>query len=194
VYASYWQPPNGDAFLNDARMMVRTAGDPALILPAIRKAIAALDPNVPVQEDAPMRERLSHYYQPVRLARTMMVGFAVLAVLLSAVGVYGVLAFSVAQRTRELAIRSALGATRANVAGLVLRDGAVMTATGVAIGLGAAWASGRFLAGFLYGIQPDNTTAFVAGAAVIGLVAMIASGLPARRAAAVSASAALRCE
>ncbi|HYE86291.1 MAG TPA: ABC transporter permease [Vicinamibacterales bacterium] len=194
IFVSYWQSSSSDAFLNDARMMVRTAGDPAMLMDAIRKAIVAVDPNVPISEEAPLRDRIKFNYQGVRLARTMMVGFAVLALVLSAVGVYGVLAFSVAQRTREMAIRSALGATRAEVARLILRDGIVMTAAGVMIGLTAAWTSSRFLAGFLYGVDPNNVTAFVLGPALLIAVALAASFLPARRAANVSASAALRCE
>lgn len=141
-----------------------------------------------------MRLRLAYNHQPVLFARAMMVAFAILAVVLSAVGVYGVLAFSVAQRTREMAIRSALGATRASVAGLVVRDGIVMTAIGVALGLAGAWSSSRFIASFLYGVQPDDPRAFVIGPAVIALVALAASSVPARRAAGVSASAALRCD
>src|SRR6185436_10453898 len=127
-------------------------------------------------------------------ARTMMVGFAMLALVLSAVGVYGVLAFSVSQRTREMAIRSALGATRAEVAGLVLRDAVIMTAAGVSLGVTGAWASSRFIAAFLYGIDPTNLMAFVAGPLVLVTVLLIASLVPARRAAAVSAAAALRCD
>jgi len=194
IFASYWQPLGDDAFANDSRMFVRTAGDPAPLMDAIRKAIAAVDPDVPISEDLPLRDRIHYNYQPVRFARTMMVGFAALALVLSAVGIYGVLAFSVAQRTRELAIRFALGATRSSVARLVLRDGVVMTVIGVTVGLAAAWSSSRYIASFLYGIQPDAALAYLIGPVLIAVVSLAASYAPARRAAGVSASAALRCE
>jgi predicted permease len=194
IFTSYWQPLGADPFYDDARMMVRTAGDPAPLMDAIRRAIIAVDPAVPISEAAPMRDRVSYTYQGVRLARTMMAGFAVLALVLSAVGVYGVLAFSVAQRVREMAIRTALGASRADVAALVLRDGIIMAGAGVAIGLVAASSGSRFISALLYGIEPDNVTAFVIGPAALLLVTIVASAIPARRAAAVSASAALRCD
>lgn len=194
VFTSYWQPLSNDAFVNDSRMMVRFAADPAPLLEPVQRAIAAVDRDVPISEVAPLRDRIRYNYQGVRLARTMMVGFAVLAVALSAVGVYGVLAFSVLQRTRELAIRSALGARRVEVARLVLRDGILMTAIGVAIGLGAAWGGSRFIAGFLYGIDPGDTAAYVIGPLLLAAVSLVASVVPARRAANVSASAALRTE
>jgi ABC-type antimicrobial peptide transport system permease subunit len=194
MFLSYWQPPTPDPFLMDSRTVVRTSGDPAPLMAAIRKAIASVDPSVPLNEDQPLADRLSYAYQAVRFARTMMVGFALLALVLSAVGVYGVLAFTVSQRTREMAIRSALGATRAKVASLVLRDAVFMIAVGGALGVGAAWMSGRFIASFLYGIDPRNPVAFIAGPIVLIAVSLVASLVPARRAAAVSASSALRYE
>lgn len=194
IFLSYWQPLDTDPFVNDSRMMVRTKGDPAPLMDSIRKAIFSVDPNVPLSEDALLRDRVAYNYQGVRLARTMMVGFAILALVLSAVGVYGVLAFSVAQRTREMAIRFALGATRVEVASLILRDAVLMTTIGVVVGVAAAWSSTRLIASFLYGLDPKNTAAFVIGPAALMLVALAASMIPARRAAAVSASAALRYE
>ena len=194
IFLSYWQPLNADPFVNDSRMMVRVSGDPAAMMAAIRQAIFSVDRSVPLSEDAPMRDRVNYNYTGVRFARTMMIGFAVLALVLSAVGIYGLLAFSVAQRTREMAIRSALGASRVAVVRLILRDAILMTAAGVVIGLGAAWSSSRFITSFLYGIDPNNTAAFIAGPAMLVIVSLAASFVPARRAADVSASAALRCD
>ena len=194
IFLSYWQPLSADPFVNDARMIVRTSGDPAALMATIRRAIAAVDPAVPINEDQPLADRVSYTYQGVRFARTMMVGFALLALVLSAVGVYGVLAFSVSQRTREMAIRFALGATRGEVASLVLRDAMLMIIVGVTIGIGAAWMSSRFIATFLYGIDPRNLAAFVAGPIVLVAVSFAASLVPARRAAAVSAAVTLRYE
>jgi hypothetical protein len=194
IVLNYWQAPAGDTFANDSRLMVRVAGDPAALLPSIRRAAAAVDPNVPISEAHPVRERVQYTYQPVRFARTLIGGFAFLALVLSAVGVYGVLAFSVVQRTRELAIRLALGATRVGVASMVLREGAVMTIIGVALGIAGAWSSSRLIASFLYGIQTNDMIAFVAGPVMLAGVAVVACVIPARRAARVSASAALRCD
>ncbi len=194
IFLSYWQPLNDDPFVNDSRMVVRTSGDPAALMATIRRAIAAVDPAVPISEDQPLADRVSYTYQAVRFARAMMVGVAVLALVLSAIGVYGVLAFSVSQRTREMAIRFALGATRGEVASLVLRDALVMILCGVTIGIGAAWMSSRFIATFLYGIDPRNLAAFIVGPIVLAAVSIAASFVPARRAAAVSASTALRYE
>ena len=194
VFINYWQSPARDTFMNDSRLMVRVAGDPAPLLPAIKRAIAAVDPNVPISEAHALRERVQYIYQPVRFARTMISAFAFLALVLSAVGVYGVLAFAVLQRTRELAIRLALGATRIDVAAMVLREGAVMTVIGVALGVAGAWSSSRLIASFLYGVQPSDPLAFVAGPVMLAAVAVVACVIPARRAARVSASAALRCD
>jgi ABC-type antimicrobial peptide transport system permease subunit len=194
IFLSYWQSSARDTFANDSRMLVRVAGDPAAAIPALRRAVAAVDPNVPISETHSIRERVRFAYQPVRFARTMISGFAFLALVLSAIGVYGVLAFSVLQRTRELAIRLALGATRLEVASMVLREGALMTLIGVLAGVAGAWGSSRLIATFLYGIQPTNAIAFVAGPLLLAGVAMAACVIPARRAARVSASAALRCE
>jgi putative ABC transport system permease protein len=194
AFVSYWQPLSDDAFLNDARVMVRVNNDPAQMMDSIRRAIIGVDPNVPVSEDATMRDRVRFTYQGVRLARTMTTGFAVVAMVLSAVGVYGVLAFSVSQRTREMAIRFALGASRGEVASLVMRDAVIMTALGVTFGIATAWISGRFIASFLYGIEPTNTTVFVMASVILAIVSLAAGLPPARRAAGVSASAALRHE
>jgi predicted permease len=194
IFLSYWQSPAKDAFSKDARMLVRVAGDPAAALPALRRAVAAVDPNVPISETHSIRERVQFNYQPVRFARTMITGFAFLALVLSAVGVYGVLAFSVMQRTRELAIRFALGATRVEVASMVLREGALMTLVGLGLGIAGAWTSSRLIATFLYGIEPTNLFAFTAGPLLLALVAVVAGMIPARRAARMSAAAALRCD
>ena len=193
IFLSYWQSSARDSFSNDSRMLVRVAGDPAAALPALRRAVAGVDPNVPISETHSIRERVQFVYQPVRFARTMITGFAFLALVLSAVGVYGVLAFSVMQRTRELAIRFALGATRVEVASMVLREGGLMTLVGLGLGVAGAWSSSRLIATFLYGIEPTNAFAFTAGPLLLALVALVACVIPARRAARVSAAAALRC-
>jgi putative ABC transport system permease protein len=194
LFLSYWQPHGGDAFLNDARTFVRVAGDPAVMMPAIRRAIAEVDPAVPLVEDHPFRDRVSYMFQPVRMARGLLLAFALLAVVLSAVGLYGVLAFTVSQRTREIGVRLALGARRGQIASLVLRDGLVLTTIGTALGLAAAWSAGQFVASLLFGLDPHNLVAFIAAPIVLAAVALVASYLPARRAAGVSPLTAIRYE
>ena len=194
LFLSYWQPHGSDAFLNDARAFVRVTGDPANMMAAIRRAIADVDPAVPLVEDHPFRDRVSYMFQPVRMARGLLLAFALLAVALSAVGLYGVLAFTVAQRTREIGVRLALGAGRGQIASLVLRDGLLLTTIGTIVGLAAAWSADRFVASLLFGLDAHNLTAFIAAPSVIAVVALAASYLPARRAASVSPLTAIRYE
>jgi len=194
VYRAYWQPNPDGGFNRDSRTIVRVSGDAAAMMPAIRRTVAAVDPAVPISEDYPLSVRMSHEFQDVRMARTMLVSFAVLALVLSAIGLYGVLAFMVAERTREIGVRMALGAQRGDVTALVLRQALGLTLPGAALGLIAAWMSAEFVASLLYGIESRDILAFTVAPLVLIVVALVASYLPARRAARVSPIAALRYE
>jgi ABC-type antimicrobial peptide transport system permease subunit len=194
VFFSYWQPHSDDTFLHDSRTFVRVEGDPARMMPSIRRAVAAIDPAVPISEDYPLKQRVAYAFQPVRMARGLFAAFAALALVLSAVGLYGVLAFSVAQRTREIGVRIALGATRADIATLILRDGLLVTASGVAVGLVAAWIASRSLVTLLFGVDSGSLTAYIAGPAVLVLVALAACYIPARRAANLAPLSAIRTD
>jgi predicted permease len=194
VFLNYWQYETADAFNADSRTHVRVAGDAAGMLPALRREIAAVDPNVPISEDATLTFRLDHMFKPLRATRSALAGVGVLALVLSAVGLSGGLAYNVARRTREIAIRIALGADRASVAGLVLRQGARLTLAGVAIGLAGAFIASRFLSTMLYGVNPHDLLTFVAVPAALGAVALLAICLPARRATRVDPMIALRSE
>ena len=194
VFFSYWQPPSSDAFLNDSRMVIRVGGDPAAMMPALRRAIAAADPNVPISEDHPMRERVRHVYQPVRLAQSLLVSLAVLAVVLTAIGLYGLLAFMVTHRAREIGIRMALGAGRGDIVALVVRQSASMTVLGIGIGVIAAWSASKLTASLLYGVTAHDTVAFAAAPAILAIVALTATLIPARRASRVSAMNVVRYE
>jgi putative ABC transport system permease protein len=182
VYQSYWQGKPGDSWLTESRTHILVTGDPRAMLPEIRRVIAGVDPDMPVSEDQALVDRLMYEFQPVRVAESLLVCFGALAVLLSAFGLYGVLAFRVAQRTREIGVRMALGAGAGAVAGLVLRRGAFLALVGVAIGVVAALASVRLLGSVLYGVSGGDPLAFASASLLLIGVALAASYLPARRA------------
>lgn len=190
VYLPYWQGPDQV----DSRLCIRVAGDPAAALPAIRSAIAAVDPRVPISEAMPLTVQVRGVYTQALLAGRVLLCAAGMALLLSAIGLYGALAFVVSLRTREIAVRLAVGATRAQVAAIFLRQGLATAAAGTTLGLVAALAAARLLAAWLYGVAPTDPLAFLAAPALLILVAAAASYLPARRAAAVEPMRALRSE
>jgi putative ABC transport system permease protein len=194
LFLNYWQSETANLWDGDARLHVRVAGDPAAMLGMLRREIAAVDPNVPISEDHPLTLRLEHTFKALRVARAMLTGVGSLAVLLSAIGLYGGLAYNVARRTREIAIRIALGADRGTVAGLVLGQGARLTIAGVAIGLTGAFIASRFLSSLLYGVNPHDRLTFVAVPITLCAVALLASYIPARRAIRVDPMIALRSE
>ena len=192
LFTPYWQAAGADAFQNDSRTFVRVAGDPAAAMADVRQAVTAVDPAVPISEAHPLSERVAYMFQPVRMARLLLTVFAALAVVLCAVGLYGVLAFSVAERTREIGVRVAVGASEAQIAGLVLREAIAVIAAGVGAGLVAAWYATQFVGSLLYGIDAREFAAFaLAPIAIVG-AGMLASYLPARRAIRISPLNALR--
>ena len=129
-----------------------------------------------------------------RMAATLLSGFGSLALLLAALGIYGVLAYSVSRRTREIGVRMALGAQLADVLGLVLRQGLGLVTIGVVVGLAGAFAVTRLLRNFLYEVQPLDPFTFISVVVVLAAVALLACWLPARRAAKIDPMEALRCE
>ena len=141
-----------------------------------------------------MNDTIQRSYWQQALYSKMFTAFAAIALALAAVGVYGVIAYSVAQRTREIGVRVALGAQRQNVLRMVLGDGAVLAAIGVGIGLVGALFVTRFMRSMLYGVSPFDPVSFVAVAAILSAIAFIASYVPARRAAKVDPIVALREE
>lgn len=189
LYTAYWQDPANA----DARLSVRAAGgDAAPLLPELRRAIDAIDPAVPVTEVGTMRARLEREFAPVFLVSRVVAASGVLALLLAAVGLYGVLALVVAQRTRDIGIRMALGSSRRRVVGLVLRDSLGLAAVALLPGLAAAMAASRALGHYLYGVGPGDPAAFAAALAAVAAIAGLASWWPARRASRVDPLVALR--
>lgn len=182
VYQSYWQGTAGNPSSTESVTHILVGGDPRAMLPQIRRVIATVDPDMPVNEDRALVDRLNLEYQPVRFAGTLLVWFGGLAMFLSAFGLFGVLAFRVSERTREIGVRMALGAGPGVVARLVLRRGVVIALTGVGIGIVAALASVRLLGSLLYGVSLGDPIAFAAAASLLVVVALAASYFPARRA------------
>jgi putative ABC transport system permease protein len=177
-----------------AAIMVRTLGAPTRATPTVMAALKAVDPYTPAYRVLSMEETIQRSYWQQSLYSKMFTAFAAIALALAAVGVYGVIAYSVAQRTREIGVRVALGAQRGNVLHMVLGDGAVLAAFGVAIGLVGALFVTRFMRSMLYGVSPFDPISFVAVATILSAIAFVASYVPARRAAKVDPIVALREE
>jgi putative ABC transport system permease protein len=192
VFFNYWQTGAGDAFLKDARVHVRVSGNVHAALAHLKREIAAIDPSVPINEDYVLTDRLAFAYQSVRTARAVIVALGVLSLSLSAIGLYGVLEFTVTQRTPEIGLRVALGAERNRVAGLVFCDALTMTGVGVVLGMIAAVPGSRLLLNLLYGVERADASAWIGAPIVVLGVALLAALIPARRAASVSPMAALR--
>ena len=182
AYLNYWQQTRDRSVTQESRTHVRVSGDAAAMLPAIRQAIAGVDPDVPIQWGAVLGRTLDSEFADVRTARTMLVLFGVLALGLSMIGLYASLAFSIAQRTREIALRMALGASRVDVGRLVFRRGFGLVAIGVGTGLAACVSGGPFLSHLLYGVSPRDPMALSIAPVVLMLIAALAISLPARRA------------
>ncbi len=190
LYIPYWQ----DDQQTDSRMCIRVAADAAEMLPQIRREIAAVDANVPISEDMPMTRQVDGVYMPVRLSSRILTCAGGLALFLSAIGLYGVLAFSVSRRTREIGIRMALGALPASMLKLVLKQGMALALTGAVLGLLLSLALTRLLASWLYGVPPFDPATYFLGAVLLAGVAILACFLPARRATRIDPQAALRYE
>ena len=189
IYTPYAQTPFPWMYV-----VARTRAEPAALANAVKRAVADVDPAQAVMQVRPMREVVSESLAQPRFELTLVGLFAALAMILALVGLYGVIAYLVAQRTQEIGVRVALGAQRGDVLRLVVGRGLVLTAIGVAVGLGAAAATTRLLRAMLFQISPTDPLVFIAVPLVFVAVALIASWLPARRAASVDPMIALRSE
>ncbi|HEX6043333.1 MAG TPA: ABC transporter permease [Pyrinomonadaceae bacterium] len=174
--------------------VLRTDGDPAALAPALQREIRALDPNQPVSDVRTMEQVMSEAMSRSRFNTLLLALFAGLATLLSAVGIFGVMNYSVALRTREIGLRLAIGAQPRQVLLLVLRQGLLLTVIGVGIGLAAAFALTRLLSGLLFGVAAVDGATFTAISLLLVLVSLIACYLPARRAMRIDPMMALRYE
>ena len=175
-------------------IVVRTSVDPMSLLPAVRREVRAIDPTIPVAEAHSMKDVQSMVLADRRLPMQLMSVFAFVALLLAAVGVYGVMAYSVAARTREIGVRVALGARPTDVFAMVVRQGLGTAIVGLTLGLLGAAALGRVLTSLLYGVRPTDGVTFAGVAGVLLLVVLAACLVPARRAIRVDPLEALRSE
>jgi predicted permease len=190
VFFSFLQA--GD--VDEVNVYLRTAGDPAAVMPAVRREMADMDARIALFGVTSLEDKAARSIVNERLMATLSATLAAMATLLSIVGLYGVMAYMVTRRTREIGIRMALGAVSRQIAAGVLREAAVLAAAGLAIGGVAAWMLGRFVQSQLYGTTPTDPIAMAAGALVLAAVAGAASLVPARRAARIAPVTALRDE
>jgi putative ABC transport system permease protein len=186
--------PAAQAPLVDMTILVHTTSDPQSIVAGLRQAVWSIDPNQPISNVNTLERIVSDSIAQPRLNMLLMMLFGGLALLLSAVGIYGLLSYAVTQRTQEMGIRMALGANVTDVLKLVLKQGMFLALTGEVIGLAGAFALTRLMRGLLFGVTPTDTTIFAGVVAVLTLTALLACYLPARRATKVDPLVALRYE
>jgi putative ABC transport system permease protein len=179
---------------SNVQLAVRTASDPASVTSAVRADLRGLEPALVIDRVETMAQRIGESVAPRRLNLILFGLFAGLALLLAAVGLYGVVAYAAAQRTREFGIRMALGARPSDVLGLVLRQGARLAVAGVAIGIAAALGLARLLTGLLFGVSPADPATIATVSAIMLAVALAACWLPAHRATQIAPTEALRNE
>ena len=177
-----------------AFFVVRSRTEPKALIPTVREAMKQIAPEEPIYGVNTMSDLVDYWMSPQKFNSLLLAIFAGLALVLAAIGIYGVIAYSVVQRTREIGIRMALGADRVNVLQLILRQGARIGMLGLVIGTAAAYFSTRALAGMLYGVDPHDPLIFVAIAISLFVVVVMASYIPARRATRVDPLIALRYE
>ena len=194
VYVPYAQPPFWYATLPAMTLMVRTATSPETLVNAVRHEVASLDPALPVFSVRTMTEYVDEVLEQPRLSMALMASFGGLALLMAVGGIYGVLSYSVSRRTREIGIRMALGASRGQILGFIMREGAMLSMAGVALGGTGALASMRLIRSLLYGVSVTDAATYLLVPVVLLTVALSATFLPARRATRIDPMVALRYE
>jgi ABC-type antimicrobial peptide transport system permease subunit len=175
-------------------VVIRSTADPAVIINEAREQVRALDPAIAVYNIQTMEEHLRDAFFLPRLAATLFGVFGAIGLILAAVGLYGVMSYSVSRRTREIGIRMALGAQVAQVQRLIVRQGMILTTIAVALGLPAAFALARLFSSELYGVRSSDPTTFVAVPLFLTAIAFFACWLPSRRASRVDPQVVLRSE
>src|SRR5215468_6081682 len=190
VYLSYLQ----DNWWSMSLRVSAQSGDPMNLAAPIRAELAAIDKNQPIHSFKPLEEQVSELIAPQRFTTALMAGFAALAALLAAIGIYGVMSYTVAERTREIGVRITLGAQTGNVMRMVLRRGMVLAVAGAMIGLAVSFGLARMISGLLFGVQPTDPPTLVAITLLLLAVALVSCLIPAQRATKVDPLDALRHE
>jgi putative ABC transport system permease protein len=186
--------PFGQMTMNGMTVIIRAKTDPLSLAPAVRSAVLSIDPNQPIYDVKTLDQRVADSVAVTRSLMFLFGTFALLALVLAAVGIYGIISYSVSQRTHEIGIRMALGAQRAHVLKLIVRNGIALAITGIAIGIGGALALTRFLKTLLFGVTPTDSPTFIAVSIGLFVIAVAACLIPARRATKVDPLVALRYE
>jgi len=174
--------------------VLRTSGEPMRVLPAVRRAVAEVDPNTPVASVSTVDQTLDAQVRHLRLYMLLLAAFGIVAASLAATGIYGVMAYAVAERTREIGIRMALGARATDVLLMVFRQAAALIVVGTGLGLAVALASTKVMQSVLFGVTATDPATYATGTLLLLLIAVVASVIPARRAASVEPTIALRQE
>ncbi len=190
----FYTPYRQDSTVGYMQFYVRGSAEPALLLKAIPSLVKRIDPNLPIEELKTMEQQVKENVFLDRMISTLSASFALLATLLAAIGLYGVLAYTVSQRTREIGVRMALGADAGRVRAMVLRQVGIMTVIGGVAGIAAAIGLSRLAASMLFGMQGNDPVSMAGAALLLGVVALAAGGVPAMRAARVDPMKALRYE
>jgi putative ABC transport system permease protein len=184
--------PLAQRYLPRVSLLVKSAA--GTTIPAVRALVRELNPNLPVTNAMPLEQITAILLIPQRIAGALAASLGVFVLLLATIGIYGVTSYSVTRRTREIGVRMALGADRSAVLRLVLRQGIVLTAAGVALGVAAAAAGAQLIRSLLFGVSALDPIAFGAAALLFAIVSLAASYVPARRAMKVDPMVALRAE
>jgi putative ABC transport system permease protein len=196
IYIPFRQFPDGvmDLVSTGSDYVVRTSGDPYAVVPGLKHMVADINGKMVTYAEESMQDVISDSLAARRFTRLLLGTFAVLALVLAGVGIYGVISYSVSQSTHEIGVRMALGANTRSVLGMVLKDAMRMALTGVAIGAAAAFAVTRVMKGLLFGVSASDPLTFFSVALLLSLVTLLASYIPANRATRVDPIIALRYE
>jgi len=191
--AAFYRPLLRD-YNTNATLVARTVGDSKAVLASLRGELQRLDPTLPLYNVQTLTDHMSVPLFPFRMAATVLGSFGVLAIVLAGIGIYGVMSYVVAGRTREIGVRIALGAARRDVLFLIIRQGMTLAVIGLGIGLLIAFGVAQLLAKLLFGVSPVDPLTFAGVSALLALVAVLACYIPARRATKVDPLVALRYE
>jgi putative ABC transport system permease protein len=174
--------------------MVRVSGDPIAAVPALKAAVASMDPDVTVDNITTMEQIVGMAFAPWRFSTVVVSIFSMMAVTFAAVGLAALVAYAVTHRTREIGVRVALGAQQSDVVALLVKEGVWLTLGGLAVGVMPAWILRRSIASMLFGVSPEDGATFVGVTVLLAVVSLLATYLPARRAARIDPAVALRGE